>query len=613
MDAMSKLDRQLRDLASRCDRAKPSCSNCVARHIYCIYPDGRKERRPRVPLMQKKQRRKSESHLDALFERLQNLEEKCLHLVSNLSAEARSQERQSSPASFDVESLAHVVPTSGQHTTSSPVTTSTAQTAPEIDPMAGEASSSCIAKRPQHSLDTSTLLKRAFDQVLGLKQQSINEWIACSDVCIRQKISKACVQNFCKHYQLDIFPNFINTKLMHLIPDIIAMPEVSLDPATVVLYYGILYQESLVASTDLTRQDKYLTQSIYACCLREMPTWLQKGTNRLAFDVNQMWADGNLGGLKNSDRLSSEANQDRGSLWGLALADLIFRLIHDKPALLMADLAEWQVNVPWLDVEPKHLQPHVPTLVSLAKSQLVLILLRFFDTVDREGENKAAMADHVRFLCAEVEQLFLEWAVEPEDVVTKDIALLESLTQNIAAIADIDKTLLPVVFALWELLGVTHPDAIDLAILLLSNDSHPGGYASGHYQLRITQIIVLLDHNNINPHSQQSIILVPSDTPGIVINRMLNVYGYDDAPHGHGHLTFKNLGPKIALKQIAEAKVLVSQTVLTVIDRAIQAFGGAGVTQDTSLAYIWASIRTLRLADGPGEVYLQYLTRNEAK
>ena len=70
-------------------------------------------------------------------------------------------------------------------------------------------------------------------------------------------------------------------------------------------------------------------------------------------------------------------------------------------------------------------------------------------------------------------------------------------------------------------------------------------------------------------------------------------------------------GPKKALKEIAEAKVLVPQMALTVIDRAVQAFGGAGVSQDTPLANLWAGIRTLRLADGPDEVHLQQMGRNE--
>src|ERR1700733_10627568 len=74
-----------------------------------------------------------------------------------------------------------------------------------------------------------------------------------------------------------------------------------------------------------------------------------------------------------------------------------------------------------------------------------------------------------------------------------------------------------------------------------------------------------------------------------------------------------DLGPKAALKEIAEAKVLVPQMALTVIDRAVQSFGGAGVCQDTPLANMWAQIRTLRLGDGPDDVHLQQMGRNENK
>ena len=73
------------------------------------------------------------------------------------------------------------------------------------------------------------------------------------------------------------------------------------------------------------------------------------------------------------------------------------------------------------------------------------------------------------------------------------------------------------------------------------------------------------------------------------------------------------LGAKGALKEIGEAKVLVPTMALTVIDRAVQTFGGAGVSQDTPLASMWAGIRTLRLADGPDEVHSQQLGRNENK
>jgi acyl-CoA dehydrogenase len=51
----------------------------------------------------------------------------------------------------------------------------------------------------------------------------------------------------------------------------------------------------------------------------------------------------------------------------------------------------------------------------------------------------------------------------------------------------------------------------------------------------------LADAKDRNPYLQQSVVLVPANTKGITIHRMLSVYGYDDAPHGHGHITFKDV------------------------------------------------------------------------
>ncbi|MEY4747887.1 MAG: hypothetical protein RIQ60_101 [Pseudomonadota bacterium] len=204
-------------------------------------------------------------------------------------------------------------------------------------------------------------------------------------------------------------------------------------------------------------------------------------------------------------------------------------------------------------------------------------------------------------------------------------------------------------------------------------------------------------------HSQQSMILVPADTPGITIVRALNVMGYDDAPHGHMEVDFRNvrvpasnillgegrgfeiaqgrLGPgrihhcmrliglaerslelmcKRASSRVAFGKPIAAQTVtqeriaearcridmarlLTlkaawmmdlagnkaakaeiamikvvapgmacqVIDWAMQAFGGAGVSQDTPLAYYYAQARTLRFADGPDEVHRNAIAKIE--
>jgi len=229
-------------------------------------------------------------------------------------------------------------------------------------------------------------------------------------------------------------------------------------------------------------------------------------------------------------------------------------------------------------------------------------------------------------------------------------------------------------------------------------------WTSGIADPRCKLIIVMGRTNPDAPsHAQQSQILVERDSPGIRIERNLPVFGYDDAPHGHGEVTFENvrvpaenivlgegrgfeiaqgrLGPgrihhcmrtigiaeralemmcerllcreafgkkigehsvweervanarieiecarlltlkaahmmdtvgnKVARSEIAMIKVKAPITALQVLDDAIQAFGGAGVTKDAGLAAAYAGVRTLRIADGPDEVHRRTIARIE--
>lgn len=73
------------------------------------------------------------------------------------------------------------------------------------------------------------------------------------------------------------------------------------------------------------------------------------------------------------------------------------------------------------------------------------------------------------------------------------------------------------------------------------------------------------------------------------------------------------VGNKDAKAEIAMIKVVTPNMALKIIDRAIQAFGAVGVSEDTPLAASWANIRTLRLADGPDEVHKRAIARYELK
>ena len=73
------------------------------------------------------------------------------------------------------------------------------------------------------------------------------------------------------------------------------------------------------------------------------------------------------------------------------------------------------------------------------------------------------------------------------------------------------------------------------------------------------------------------------------------------------------VGAKGARKEIAAIKVAVPQMAERIIDHAIQGYGGAGVSQDTPLASLYAGIRTLRIVDGPDEVHIRDIARLEIK
>ena len=68
---------------------------------------------------------------------------------------------------------------------------------------------------------------------------------------------------------------------------------------------------------------------------------------------------------------------------------------------------------------------------------------------------------------------------------------------------------------------------------------------------------------------------------------------------------------KVAAPEIAMIKVVAPRMCLSVVDRAIQAHGGAGLHSDLPLAQFYAMARALRFADGPDEVHLRAISRNE--
>lgn len=81
-------------------------------------------------------------------------------------------------------------------------------------------------------------------------------------------------------------------------------------------------------------------------------------------------------------------------------------------------------------------------------------------------------------------------------------------------------------------------------------------WSSGAPDTRCKIYIVMgkSDPNNPSPYKQQSVVLVPHDTPGITVQRTLGVFGYDDAPHGHGQIKFENVRVPLSAMVLGEGR-----------------------------------------------------------
>ena len=88
----------------------------------------------------------------------------------------------------------------------------------------------------------------------------------------------------------------------------------------------------------------------------------------------------------------------------------------------------------------------------------------------------------------------------------------------------------------------------------LLNGSKWWSSGAGDDRCKIFIVMGKTDPNNPDKFRQQSMLLVPAETKGLIVHRMLSVYGYDDAPHGHGHITFDNVKVPLDHMLVGEGK-----------------------------------------------------------
>ncbi|RKK16693.1 hypothetical protein BFJ66_g15202 [Fusarium oxysporum f. sp. cepae] len=392
----------------RCDRVRPVCDGCFARHQTCVYPE-RKRKRRNDATKGPKPRRSSDGVLSDLLDRVLQVEEQCSRLIP-----ASPKDRPATDSMIFTDTDADGYPSATPLAFSESPGTELLTSALKADTDAGddveEPTLLCTSNCPVTPENAETGLKQALQQVLHLKRQNVNKEAIGTYDPIPIDLCKACLDNFCKHYRVDVFPDFINMELMYRIPDIINLPEITVDPAALILFHCILYHGSLTLPASIAPQDWKTTRTMYVHCLRTLPAWRMQvlGTKTdlitaILLSFPTLFLD--------SELPSEGADQHRKGFWNLVLVDLFFRLLHGKPAIITADTADWRVNLPSINTAPDDTEHRASTLAFLVKSRLTLIFLRFFDKLDQDQEEEDGVVILTAGLYEEIEVLFREWSV----------------------------------------------------------------------------------------------------------------------------------------------------------------------------------------------------------
>ncbi|CEI57452.1 unnamed protein product [Fusarium venenatum] len=386
----------------RCDRVKPTCDGCQVRGLPCTYPERRNRKKANPRKGQPKEPHLSDDVFSGLLERLLRVEEKCTHLVTDPST-AYTPLSINSPGSIQGSSSQIPGQTPEAHSVVSSVASGTF-----FDNDAEKTQGNDLPSYPGTPLIADVRLQQAFEQVLYLKRQNLFKQTVRNDHHIRPEIAKACIKNFCTHFQIDTFPSFINIKLMHFIPDIIDMPEVALDPAVLVLYYTWM-ERSVGTKTDLVSAILLMKASFQQCDF-EFSWNMYRIVCQCVKKLNLHNLDQDFPSTSIRQSLDQGTDYDRQGLWALVLVDLFFRMLHDKPPIMTANLTEWHVNLPAINIVPEQPEYMISISTFFVKSRLTFLLLRFFDLLAQSSDDRDYI-QQIEGLCAKIEDLIGEWSI----------------------------------------------------------------------------------------------------------------------------------------------------------------------------------------------------------
>ncbi|KLO97453.1 Uncharacterized protein LW93_3431 [Fusarium fujikuroi] len=432
----------LNPLSVRCDREIPICGKCADLGTDCVYPE-------------RQGARATDDTLNAILRRLERIEK-------SAGSPSTTSPQSGTPASLEMTHLQ----SGTQSSRLSPIVISRDQpvvVAPDASHDRHSKTKNVLATSP-HLSDRGphAVLQEALRRVQDLNLQALSVETVTATIDVPPELAKTWIQRYFEVMPTDIFLSLVDRRVIELLPDMIGLPHIRLDPAILVVYYYILRMGCTIPVID-QEQNVHFTgihyaRSMYICCLRAIPNWQREAVGsttdlvaatmlvgipislhlsyfssdlqtqaasdaldpQLSAQLFQLASKYAIGlDLHNTDspNYPSGFGQDnidevRRGFWELMHYEFFHRLVYDDPPTMTAQMKQWIVSLPWLESCKRPVSQEVPTIRFIFKSRLTFILAEFFmllENISRYLESESFT--QVLALCQQIYDLYKDWDI----------------------------------------------------------------------------------------------------------------------------------------------------------------------------------------------------------
>ncbi|KAF5631672.1 fungal specific transcription factor factor [Fusarium sp. NRRL 25303] len=302
------------------------------------------------------------------------------------------------------------------------------------------ATSPSLPERGPHAV-----LQEALRRVQDLNIQALSIETVTTTIDVPPELAKTWIQRYFEVMPTDIFLSLVDRRVIELLPDMIGLPHIHLDPAILVVYYYILRMGCTIPVVD-QEQNVHFTgihyaRSMYIYCLRAIPNWQREAVGsttdlvaatvltqaasdaldpQLSAQLFQLASKYAIGlDLHNTDspNYPSGFGQDnidevRRGFWELMHYEFFHRLVYDYSPTMTAQMKQWIVSLPWLESCERPVSQEVPTIRFILKSRLTFILAEFFMLLENiSGRFEGELFAQVLALCQQIDDISKDWDI----------------------------------------------------------------------------------------------------------------------------------------------------------------------------------------------------------